>query len=241
MPVHLEHPDFIGAWCASAFDVDRIVRTAARAAWDNVVDISSSSDAHATGAVSLSTYAPEIIGYLGGQLPLPEPEPKPAPTKGKAGMPAPPVTVDENEEDPLGKHSRLASGALDALACLTRACYACLLSCISSSRGTDQSLAPTLFEALLTSDDFWPRLDSRVDELPLVRRSLWQLLSTLLRQPAFAELFESFLPALSRSALHAAFAERDATVQSSMWEPLLLLLRGALDRCFSFATADCSA
>ena len=59
---------------------------------------------------------------------------------------------------------------------------------------------------------------------PLVRRTAWGLLPPLARK--WKQQTESILPVISTAVLRSAWVERDSSVQTAMWEPLLLFLTG---------------
>ena len=219
----------LGSWCVAAHDVDKAVASSAMKSWK---DPELRPDGAAlfefvqrTALDPAGTYA-----YLNPMQPSVAPPSHPG--SKKRGPPPPSRAVpeprskaeEENEENEQDRKARLRFGALGALRWM-----------LESLDPLPEGLLPLFGNpALLTavqSNLRTPGVDIEAFGYgqPSARRNMWALLQILLS--ARKGQLQDVASELARAVLRSAFVEADSNVQSAMWYPLLLFLKGAYVMC----------
>ncbi|KAI0777188.1 hypothetical protein BD413DRAFT_171550 [Trametes elegans] len=239
----------LGAWCLAVHDVDRQVSSFARESWSRYVTITGQSDAK---IVLDETLFPRLWEFVqrtlldpGGvylYLNPPQPAlPTPAASRKGSGRGTPVrkddetslrTKADEDEENEQDRKARLRIGAFGATEWVLNAKFGSPAN--TRNEGTseipttdDEFMAPFANPALWTSlyhGKHPPFADTESFGYgqPVVRRSAWALLQSLVRK-CQAHLLS--LPVLSSAVLRSAWVEPDPLVRAAMWQPLLFFLK----------------
>ncbi|KAL0570451.1 hypothetical protein V5O48_011508 [Marasmius crinis-equi] len=234
----------IGAWCIAMHDVERLVSNAAGEPWRRLFE-ALPSDKIPGIIQSLQSFVQRACldpngTYMYLNPPAPVAPPPPQSSKKNVGGPAGRLynsrsetpdgesrsradDVEENEQDRV---ARIRVGALGAIRWLLDN-----HSSISSSISFFNH--PALWSSLYHAEraPFWDGDRAFGSGQPNVRRSAWVLLQSLLKAlkgTTEPEQQEALLPTLSSAVLRSAWVEPDTSVQKTMWQPLLLFLKGTV-------------
>ncbi|EJF63887.1 hypothetical protein DICSQDRAFT_145362 [Dichomitus squalens LYAD-421 SS1] len=157
--------------------------------------------------------------------------------------PSPRAKADEDEENEQDRKARLRVGAFGATEWVLNAKYTAAAAPSKTDERAEAKTTASVNEAEEKEDAFFeplanpalwsslyygkvpPFVDSESFgfEQPVVRRSAWSLLQTLV-QKCKAQL-ESLVPVLSSAILRSAWVEPDPNVRAAMWQPLLVFLK----------------
>ncbi|KAI9062239.1 hypothetical protein FKP32DRAFT_1593812 [Trametes sanguinea] len=241
----------LGTWCLAAHDVDRQVSSFARESWSRYVSAAQSSDNKLLldGPLFSSLWEfiqRTLLDPAGVYLYLNPPQPvisTPASSRKGSGRGTPVrkdedlstrPKSDEEEENEQDRKARLRIGAFGATEWVLNA----RISLSPEADGQEQAEQTTHpvddFLSPLANHALWSSLyhgktPPFVDTegfgygQPVVRRSAWSLLQTLLQR--CKAHCGPLLPVLSSAVLRSAWVEPDPLVRSAMWQPLLIFLK----------------
>ncbi|EIW55564.1 ubiquitin-protein ligase RKR1 [Trametes versicolor FP-101664 SS1] len=232
----------LGSWCLAAHDVDRQVSSHARESWSRYVTTSGPSE---DKLVLDEALFPRVWDFVqrtlldpgGVYLYLNPPAtaaPTPTPSRRGSGRGTPVRRDDEallrpkseeDEEDELDRKARLRVGAFGATKWVLSG---------EKEKASEGTPAIEDFLAPLANPALWSSLyhgtmppfadtDSYGFGQPVVRRSAWSLLQTLLQR--CKGHLDPLLNVLSSAVLRSAWVEPDTIVRAAMWQPLLMFLK----------------
>ncbi|KAI0371298.1 hypothetical protein BV20DRAFT_1035310 [Pilatotrama ljubarskyi] len=240
----------LGAWCLAVHDVDRQVSSYARESWTRYVSTTQTSGDKLLLDEALFPRVWEFVqrtlldpGGVYLYLNPPQPAmPTPAPSRKGSGRGTPVrkddetsarPKADEDEENEQDRKARLRVGAFGATEWVLNAKFSPLVNIkeenvSQSTPSFDEFLSP-LANLALWSSLYHGKTPPFVETegfgygQPVVRRSAWSLLQTLL-QNCSAHI-RPLLPVLSSAVLRSAWVEPDTIVRTAMWQPLLVFLK----------------
>lgn len=219
----------LGSWCVAAHDVDKAIASTAMKSWKDP-ELQPDGAALFEFVQRTALDPAGIYAYLNPVQPSVAPPSHPG--SKKKGPPPPPRAIpeprskieEESEENEQDRKARLRFGALGALRWM-----------LESLAPLPEGLLPLFGNpALLTSVQSNPRTPGVDIEAfgygqPAVRRNMWMLLQILISTKKGQ--LQDVASELARAVLRSAFVETDSNVQSAMWYPLLLFLKGV---CITF-------
>ncbi|KAI8986673.1 hypothetical protein BD414DRAFT_460911 [Trametes punicea] len=241
----------LGAWCLAVHDVDRQVSSFARDSWSRYVTTAEASESKLLLDASLFSRLWEFVqrtllnpGGVYLYLNPPQPTvPTPAPSRRTSGRGTPVRKEDETsarprteeeEENEQDRKARLRIGAFGATEWVLNARFGSSEKAhdkektVESTPSKDEFLSPLLNHVLWSSlyhgkTPPFVETESFGFGQPVVRRSAWSLLQTLMQ--SCRACCGPLLPVLSPAVLRSAWVEPDPLVRSAMWQPLLVFLK----------------
>ncbi|KAG0141417.1 hypothetical protein CROQUDRAFT_292850 [Cronartium quercuum f. sp. fusiforme G11] len=198
-PAQLEQSGYLGSWLICTCDADKAVRLIAGRSWNTAFG-SNYKNNDAGEQVKLGPYAPEMVQYL---LPLFDASPQAGSIQMTAGTSSSRklTVLDESLESTA---SRIRASALEALVYLFKANH------------IPEELFPLLNDCLATRPEVWKMLLPSNNQEPPIRRAIWKLVHILSTTQMLEPLLQNALPFMLHPALHAAFSEKNVSVQGSM-------------------------
>ncbi|KAI0360435.1 hypothetical protein OH77DRAFT_1418351 [Trametes cingulata] len=241
----------LGTWCLAVHDVDRQVSSYARESWSRYVSTAETSETKLLLDEALFPRVWEfvqrtLLDPTGVYLYLNPPQPAiptPAPSRKGSGRGTPVrrddetgtrPKADEDEENEQDRKARLRVGAFGATEWVLNAKFGSSVSPKEKEKASEPAPSADDFLSPLANPALWTSLyhgktppfvdaESFGYAQPVVRRSAWSLLQTLL-QKCKAHV-QPLLPVLSSAVLRSAWVEPDTIVRAAMWQPLLMFLK----------------
>ncbi|KAK4691617.1 hypothetical protein P7C70_g9311, partial [Phenoliferia sp. Uapishka_3] len=181
-PLWLDQQQYVGAWCCSAFDGDRVVRSVARRSWDSVVSTSPPSteenEEAEEEAINLQEQSAPIVAFLTDLIFTTDE----------------PTSKDPEGTEPQTDHSILRIQSLQTLAYL-----------IESPITLEESVID-----LLQSEGLWDHLDKGLEGSAAARKAAYDVLGNLVkREEDVIGEKEGLLEGVSRVVLRNCWGERD--------------------------------
>ncbi|KAI0824805.1 hypothetical protein BC628DRAFT_1321461 [Trametes gibbosa] len=232
----------LGSWCLAAHDADRQVSSYARESWIRYVTTSTETEdklvldealfPRVWDFVQRTLLDPAAVYlYVNPSQPVAQ---TPAQSRRGSGRGTPvrrdvelvarPKT-DEDEEDEQDRRARLRVGAFGATEWVLSGSYISFSARMLTMRDFLAPLASFAVWSSLYHGKIAPfaEIDSCGYGQPVVRRSAWSLLQTLM-QKCKAHI-NPLLHVLSSAVLRSAWVEPDTLVRTAMWQPLLMFLK----------------
>ncbi|KAF5370318.1 hypothetical protein D9758_006910 [Tetrapyrgos nigripes] len=234
----------VGTWCITVHDIDRAVSSSSSELWNRHLVPLLTSDSPLLK--SLESFIRRAILDPHGVYVYLNPAPPSAPAlppgrKGPGGRPLPTSRsgtetpegaerskADALEESEMDRRARIRVGALGSMRWILEQHPNQFLASEDLSFFSNPALWSILHHAV-TPPFLPPNIEGFGAGQPIVRKSAWALVQSVLKASKDKPQLNEILPILSTAILRSAFVEQDSTVQAVMWQPLLVFLKEVRD------------